>query len=226
MSPDLIQYLNQRFDVSSRPPKASAAPFVTISRETGCHSFRIATLLHQRLESLMPVKWNIVTKEIIKSAMRELELDQQQVASILRAQERSHFTEIMKAFEHSSYKSDERVREILKEFIQNLARKGYVIIVGRAGSIVTNKIKSGLHLRLIAPLNWRIQSIMAKKNMNRIQARKYILESDEARMKLMQDFFKKQPASSHWDITVDNSRLSDEEIVEILITVLRKRNMI
>ena len=224
MVPDLYNYLNSRLRSGSIKPSEVLLPFITISRETGCYSYRLAETLQKRIDDLSKIQWQILTKEFIVQALEELQLDKQQVAAIMRADERSHITEILKAFHTKPYRSDKTVREILKQFIQDQAQDGNVIIVGRAGAIITDHLETGLHIRLKAPLEWRIQSIMEQKKMHRRAARKYVEESDEQRAKLIYDFSQRQPAEIQWDLIVDNSRIAVDEIAEMVVNLLQKRN--
>ena len=53
------------------------------------------------------------------------------------------------------------------ETVLQLARMGKIIIVGRGGNIITLKLKNVFHVRLIAPLENRIEYIMGAQKMNR-----------------------------------------------------------
>lgn len=226
MDENLIQYLNRRFSLASVEEGKCCPPFITISRETGCQSYKLANLLEKQLSNFAMHKWTIVTKEHIEAALLELHLDPHQVTSILDADERSHITEILKAFEAKPYRSDRRVRGILKQFIENLARNGHVIIIGRAGAMITKELTGGLHIRLVAPINWRIKSIQEQKALSSKAAREYVLASDERRAKLIGDFSKKRPLSTYWDLVINNEKITADEMAEMITTLLKQRNMI
>ena len=65
-------------------------PVVTISRECGCSAKRIATKLSKILtgynyqsETKTDVEWNWVSKDIIEIAAQELELEPEEIRSVL-----------------------------------------------------------------------------------------------------------------------------------------------
>lgn len=222
MNEPLVQYLNNRFCGNEVLKEKCCLPFITISRETGCQSFQLASSLQKELKKSGYHQWTIVTKEDIERALLDLKLDPQQVESILNADERFHVTEILKAFEAKPYKSDKRVRGVLKQFIGSLAQNGHFIIIGRAGAMITKSLPSGLHIRLVAPLEWRIKSIMQQKSLSRIAARKYIHASDERRIKLISDFCGKMSADNFWDVVINNSKFSVEEMTHMIMPLLKK----
>lgn len=222
---DIIQYLTKRHWAIDEPEEPASFPFVTISRETGCHSIPIAKKLKEKLKIISDNDWEIMSKEIVEEAAKNLKLDNLLVKGIFESEYRSHMMEILRAFDNKYYKSDNRIRKTMREMIENYARKGHIIIVGRAGAIITRNMPGGLHLRLIAPIDWRVKSIQEQLGLSRHAAIEYVNHSDEKRAKLLFDFSKKKICDLHFDMILNNESLSDDEIVEITYSLMKRRKM-
>lgn len=224
MSSVFIEYLRRMQMLADDEPAAEGhLPFITISRQTGCHSMPIARLVQQQLNARAKVKWQLVTKDILLEAARELHLNPVQVKGILTGEKRSQLSEILHSIEHHTYLSDSVVRKKLSEFIESAALRGHVIIVGRAGAIITARIPKGLHIRIVAPLEWRVNSIMNQRNLNRRQARQWIEETDARRHRLLEEFSGRPLGELMFDMVLNNESLSDEEIASMIAGIITKR---
>ncbi len=224
MALDIVEYLKERDKAAS--PQQLNQPFVTLSRETGCHSRIIGELLQKEILRITGVKWHIVSKETILDAAKGLQLNLQQVKQVLDAQNKGNIEEIILAFGEERYRSYQKVRSILKQIISEIAAEGHCIIVGRAGAYITSALQSGVHIRLTAPLPWRIKSISGQLSASPKIAAQYITKTDEKRMKLFRDFSGKELDNNLFDLIINNEKLEDAEAVEMIIHLLRIRQMI
>jgi len=73
--------------------------------------------------------------------------------------------------------------------IKKLVDWDNVVIVGRGGQILLRNIPHTLHLRVIAPLEFRIENIMKKKGFSKEEALKYISEKDRAAQEYLYRFY-------------------------------------
>ncbi|PKP53093.1 MAG: hypothetical protein CVT92_05850 [Bacteroidetes bacterium HGW-Bacteroidetes-1] len=225
MAIDLIQYLNQRKE-EEKSIKKSKLPFVTLSREAGCNSMNIVRELQFLIKNTSKVKWNIFNKEIVEKEAKLLDIDLMQVRRILDANRRGHLDEILRAFGSRYYKSDRSIRNTLRNLVSTFAQEGNVIIVGRAGAIITAGMSGGLHIRLVAPIEWRIKNIQRQKDLTEAQANEYVKTTDEQRSKLLYEFSKKQICEIHFDMVFNNASLTDIEIASMIFGLMKQRNMV
>ena len=70
-----------------------------------------------------------------------------------------------------------------------LAELGNAILIGRAGNIVTAKLPHVLHVRLVAPLDDRIERICRDDNKSPAEARRFCLEEEQARTRYLKTYF-------------------------------------
>ena len=90
--------------------------------------------------------------------------------------------------------------------IIHLAEAGYVIIIGRGANIITAKLPGGLHIRLIASLQNRINYISKCLNIDKGEAIKYIKKEDQRRKVFLQTYYNKNvedPTFYHAVINTD-----------------------
>ncbi len=73
--------------------------------------------------------------------------------------------------------------------LKKLAQKGKVIIIGRGGMVVLKDFPKALHVRLFAPLEWRIQRLVQIENIPPEKARQKIIAEDKRRAEYLRHFY-------------------------------------
>jgi len=227
MESEFIRYFEQRFSSSPPSKKVSGAPFVTISRETGCNSIAIAEKLVARLNAYAEQhKWRVFSKEILSAAAEKLQLHPNQLEYIFTEEKRSQLDEIMQAFSKKYYKSDKTVRKTICEIIHEVATEGHAVIVGRAGIAITKDLPNSLHCRLHAPLSWRVKNLAGQRQMSEKDTLAFIADTDGKREQLIYDFSGHHFRDINFDITLNNERLTDDEIAVLLFELMKLKHML
>ncbi len=221
---ELLKYFDSRFK-KSEPKKFKKHPFITISRETGCGAVDIAKLLIKELKS-RGEQWKYIDKDILFDSAKRLKLDQSKINYIFEAKTKTHADEILSALSNKYYKSDRAVRKTIADVVTHFAEEGRIILIGRAGAAITANMKKSTHVRLVAPIGWRIDSLMKRRKETHSDTEKYILDVDKKRQKLMTFFCKKKPQDICFDITINCAKFSRKQIVEIIINTLEQRKLI
>lgn len=84
--------------------------------------------------------------------------------------------------------------EVIRTVINNLAGRGKMVIVGRGGQgILKNKINV-LHVRIVAPIEFRVEQVMKEEGVSQEEALKIIQEKDKATSEYLQRFY-----NINWD---------------------------
>ncbi|GAB1452515.1 hypothetical protein MASR2M47_25710 [Draconibacterium sp.] len=206
--------------------KSVAGPVITISREVGCNGVKLSNLIVSKLNSKNPVKeWKVISKEVFYQSAKELKMHPDEVRKILHQTEKFTLDDILKAFSDKNYKTDATIRKTMKRVIRQIATEGYCIIVGRAGHIIAENIKDSLHIRLIAPLDYRINTIMHNNNLSREEAITFIEKVEKERLQFRRSIFKDDPSHEIFDITFNRAAFSDEEIIELIECAAKKNNL-
>ena len=112
----------------------------------------------------------------------------------------------------------------LAEVVRSLAAHGHSVIVGRGGYLVTHDLTAGVHVRLVAPHEWRVHKVAADRNLTVREAEKIVTEGQRRRDNFMRAFFVQDPLRPfHYDLIIDNSRFSLAQVAETIYATLTAR---
>ena len=110
--------------------------------------------------------------------------------------------------------------------IRSIAQKGFVIIVGRGGVAITHDCPGSLHVRLQAPLDWRIQEVANHYHVTKSVAHKMILDTDKKRTSLIEIFLGHELENSLVDIILNCKTLPKEVIVSTILHSMEQKELI
>ena len=230
MKIDLSKYLTQRYH-ESLSGQNFEGPVVTIAREYGCPSQKVASRLADNLNQIKStkakkIKWRWINKEILFEAARELKLDPAEIEYVFKYEKKNLFDDILSSQSSKYYKSDRKIRKTIAGVIRNIALEGNSIIVGRGGVAITRDIERSIHVKLEAPIEWRALRIAEKYCMKEKEARKLAIEIDKKRMEFREYFHGKGTDYTCFDVRYNCMTLSIEDIAESIISLLKARKFI
>lgn len=219
----LYEYFSDRIK-DTEPLVKEPGPVITISREYGCQAGVIAQKVLEQLNQIAIKKgnknpWKIVSKEILEKSAKALEMKKDDIEYVFNQESRSTIDEILSSFSSRFYKSDRHVKKTIRDVIRGIAAEGNVIIVGRSGFCITRDIPKSFHIRLVAPLKWRIEKISNKYNLTYERAQKEILEMDHKRKYFNNSIAGRNIEDFEYDLTINTSSLQVDEIVGIILKV-------
>jgi len=200
-------------------PIDQTGPVITISRLTGCDGREVAAALVAQLNlSHNTNKWKWIDKDIIYHAAHELKTDTNRVETYYQGMTMNDMSEMIMAFS-GSFVSDSSVKKAIKEVVLSIAREGHAVIIGRGGVAITRDMTNALHIRLVAPLYWRVENVMRKKGMIIEKAEEYVIETDEKRNKMIVSFLDKKPLSIDYlfDSTLNRSSFSIDQLSALIL---------
>jgi hypothetical protein len=139
-------------------------PYISVSRDFGCMANVIAQKLSAQLtqrnrQKGIKTEWKWINKVILEEAARALELSPSKIEYVFQSQKKTTMDEIVSAMSARYYKSDKQIRKTIIEVIRSIVKTGNVIIVGRGGVAFKNDNPTSLHIKLIAPIEWRVDRI-------------------------------------------------------------------
>lgn len=112
--------------------------------------------------------------------------------------------------------------QAVQDIIEMLAIEGNVVIVGRAGQAILQKDPDVLHLRVIAPLETRIQRIIKAHHVSPQAARAQIEDSDRFRAQYLKRFYNIQwDDPSLYHLVINTGNISLETSAEVVCSALR-----
>ena len=163
---------------------------VTISRQAGCGGVMIAEKLANYLQQHSPTHgptWTVFDRDLMHKVLADHNLPKH-LAKFL-PEDRISAIEDTLADIFGVRPTSQTVVQQTAETILKFAELGSVIVIGRAGNIVTAKLPRVLHVRLVAPLDDRIERICRDDNKSPSEARKFCLEEEQARARYVKTYF-------------------------------------
>lgn len=228
-----LKYMKERTGKpkGSGPELDRKGPVITISREHGCYASHLSRTLAEALtrknaQMGKEQPWRVLSKEIIEESAKELKLSPELTQNLTEYRGRSFFENIAYFFSDSFYPSDVKIRNTIARFILDAAEEGNVIIVGRAAEAHTKNIKNAYHVKLVAPLDWRVQQISNASGKSASVAKKECIDLDKRRQQFRNYFEKDRPDVDYFDAFFNSATMSEDEIVEMIVIAAETRNFI
>jgi len=218
MKIDLKEYLQNRdrFIEARNIP----GPVITISREYGCNGTLIAKKLTKQLNEHpngFQAPWKYISKEILRDSAKELKLSTVEVQEVLHPNAKNIVEELFSSFSTKSHTNETKIQQTIRDIINAYAQRGNVIILGQGGVSITKNIYRSLHVKLIAPLEWRIQQISHREGISSIEANEKITIMDRKRIQCIDQFMGMKTDHEIFDVILNTSTLNTHQIVgEIL----------
>ena len=115
------------------------------------------------------------------------------------------------------------VLQLTQEVIRRAATGGDAVIVGRGAGYVLLDRPEVLRVFLRANLDFRVEHIMATRDLDDGGARKYLRERDaNSREYIKQVYGHEWQDASHYDLVLDTGRLGHMRAVEVILAALPK----
>jgi len=206
-------------------------PVVTISRDYGCPAKRLAETLSSflnqiELQNYSKYRWQWISKEILDNSAKELNLKPNMVREVANKDEDGLVEDIVKSLSHKGYPGDIKIKKTIGQVIRSFAEQGHVIIVGRGGVSITRHIKNSLHIRIQAPLEWRINDVSKKQMISLSEARKKIQHIDAQRTLIREYFEGTKVDNNSFDIIFNYMTLDEEDIIAGIIRLMESKDLI
>ncbi|MBE9485546.1 MAG: cytidylate kinase-like family protein [Chloroflexi bacterium] len=191
-------------------------PCITISREFGCQAYPVAEALAKRLNARTAGDpWAVIGKEILDEVAK---LSGYTVEQIEKSQDTpSSLKAIFSMFLDKSLAEETKIFSHLRDVIIGFAKRGNCILVGRGAVLVSQELANCIHLRLVAPYEFRVQKIMSSRGLNQADAEKFISLHQQQRddfVKRFADCALDDPLFYH--LLINSSRLDVAGIAELV----------
>jgi len=226
----LLKYLNERMRKTMEAPKmrrSTPGPVITISREVGCNGLVLARKLAARLnQQATKAEWKVLSKEVFYKSAKELDIAPETIRKTLKKVDKYTFEEILNAFGNKRYKSNAKIIKTVRDVVYSLSEEGFNIIVGRASHIIAHDLKKALHLRLIAPMDYRVTNIMANNDLSKTKAIDFIQKVEQERQAFRKAMNEDEQRHDYFDLTINRASFSTEQIIELIIKAIDKKQLL
>jgi len=181
---------------------------ITISRQLGSLGTTLGRLIASRLN------YRLVQRELINQAARLVSSPDMALAAI----------DELGLLGLEPDESEQRAYlNAVQTVIEELSHEGNVVIVGRAGQAILHDHPNVLHLRVIAPLETRIQRIIDVHHISERAARAQVEDSDRFRSEYLKSFYHiRWDDSTLYHIIINTGKLDLETSAEVVCTAVHK----
>lgn len=185
-------------------------PYITVSREPGSGGTPIAKLVAEKLGFTLVDKQ--IVEEIAKSTKKRKE-----VIMAVDEKKRSAIDDIVHALLNEDYIDDLKYVSELVRLMLIYAHQGHCVLLGRGSNFIT-PFAHGLHVRITAPYQVRVQRAIDYEGYTRQQARKVIADVEKERKEFVTQYFNKNVTKDNaYDLTINTTSLDIEDSRDIII---------
>jgi len=204
-------------------PKATQ-PFITFSRQSGSGGTTLARVLARQLNKDAPreVFWQIFEGNLTDTMLKANHLP----ARIARFLPEGHISEVTASVGElvGLHPSLWDLVQKTNETIENLARAGHAILVGRGANFATASIPGGFHVRLVAPASHRARYMAELYGISEKEALAFNAKRDSARRRYVKDTFNANVDDpSVYDLTINTASLSFADAAKLIADHVRAR---
>jgi cytidylate kinase len=179
---------------------------ITISRQLGS----LGTTLGRRVSARLG--YHLVHRELINQAAQQAGAADMALAAI---------DELGLLGLEPNQKQQRAYLDAVQDVIEDLAARGDVIIVGRAGQVILQEHPNVLHLRVVAPVETRVRRIMDAHGVSHQAAKAQVDGSDRFRARYLKRFYYIQwDDPSLYHLVINTGGLSLETSAEVVCTVI------
>jgi hypothetical protein len=203
----------------------SAGPCITISRETGARADVISEIIVRLFSEYNinnPVPWTIFDKNLIEKVIQDHHLPQS-LGKIMEEEKYSAVKSLMIELLGGQPPIFNLIHKTTQTILQ-LAEIGNVIILDRGANIITSKLRNSFHVRMVAPLDYRIAHVQELYNFDRIKAIDFIKHEDIDRKDFVSTYFHKDVSDPLlYNLVINTSQHTDQVAAEIIVNAVLKK---
>jgi hypothetical protein len=213
---------NEQFKSRERRPgrgkdgNLSYGPYLLISREKGAGGNAVGRLVGKRLG------WQVFDNEIVDEIAKTANVRRRLIES-LDEHDRAMIENAVSQMLIPGDIGTSGYLALLKQIVLTLGYQGDVIIVGRGARYILPS-QFGLSVRMVAPIEARIQRIADQARLSLDAARAEVERVDRERVKLTRRQFGQNVADPlNHDLTINTAEMNIEAAAEVVLTALQRK---
>jgi cytidylate kinase len=191
---------------------------VTISRQAGCGALAVAEKLARYLQEHSPKNtrpWTVFDRNLMEKVLEDHDLPAR-LAQFLPEDRVSYLEDIL-ADLFQAYPPSQTVVRQTTETVLKLASLGNVILIGRGGNVITARLPNMFHVRLVAPLEDRIEYSRKSYDMTKAEARKFCRREDLGRKRYLKKYFHADiNDASQYHLIINTGLVSYDDAAKII----------
>ncbi|MDJ0848409.1 MAG: cytidylate kinase-like family protein [Myxococcota bacterium] len=186
----LLANLRERRGAVVEVARRGELPFVTISRQAGAGGRSLASAILAEFErhpgEPLLQGWSSFDQELCEMVATDPELNVS-LTELVTEEYRTPAEDYVSVLLGKSFQDE--IQKKISVSIRELALVGKAIVVGRGGVCITGDIGPGIHIRLVAPREVRVERMMESFAASEKEAGTWVDEQDRSRAKMMKSRF-------------------------------------
>lgn len=199
-------------------------PFLTISREVGAGGHTIAREVIRKLEDRFPQQemaqgWEVFDQKLCVMILQntKLKVSFESLVKEEYVSESRQFVMDLLSGRSTQYTMFKKTFGI----IRLLCRIGKVVIVGRGGANLTGDLPQGVHVRLVAGFDERVERMAKMLDLPVEKARVQVRDQDRNRSRLVKSYFNRDIADPHlYDAVYNTQTLDIASISDSIVSLI------
>ena len=221
----LTAHFRERRRAEKQQPRRGVLPFITISRETGAGGQSLARAILAEFERHPGEPtlqgWSSFDNELCEAIVSDPELNVS-LTELVTEDYRTKSEDFVSVLLGKSFQED--VQQKISVTLRELALVGKAILVGRGGSCITRDLAPGVHIRLVAPRDARVERMMKLFSISEEEAVRRVDQQDRSRAKMVKSRFKRDIDDPLlYDAIWNTDRVSMEVLARCVLEMVRER---
>ena len=201
--------LQRRVDRPGFYDELNVGPCLLVSRELGAGGSQIATKVAKRLG------WGHLDKDIIETLASQYGTPRV-VLDVVDEKHVGWFADLLNGWIEGNGFSQLSYVNRLGRLFNAVARRGEVVIVGRGAKFLLPK-SAGFSVRIIAPMEFRVEQIILRQGVTAREARGLIQRSDADRKAFIKRYFHRDVTDPHlYDLVVNIKHVTPDLAVQLI----------
>lgn len=225
ITPGIENRLRAWNEIARRKPieKKLSRPCITISREFGCQAYPLAEILHRRLNELAEGEdeWIVLDRLLLEKIAAESGFAKAELEYITRVN--PILQTLVMTFLGQKHADPFVVFTYIRKTVRYFARAGNSIIVGRGGVCLTQDLPNAFHVRLVAPLSFKLEIIMKNLGLTEEEARAHIEARQSERDEFTHHFTQIDLFNPYlYHLLINNEKSPLDHIADIIMELIGK----
>ncbi|MCH8988069.1 MAG: cytidylate kinase-like family protein [Chloroflexi bacterium] len=112
---------------------------------------------------------------------------------------------------------DKTFIEAMTKVVKDIHKQGNAVIIGRGANQILADAPQTLHVGLLAPLEVRVETLIAREHFEREEAEIHVVELERAREDFVQKFWKVHPnEASHYHMMLNMGKMTTKTAAEVI----------
>ena len=112
---------------------------------------------------------------------------------------------------------DKTFIEAMTKVVKDIHKQGNAVIIGRGANQILADAPQTLHVGLLAPLEVRVETLIAREHFEREEAEIHVVELERAREDFVQKFWKVHPnEASHYHMMLNMGKMTPKTAAEVI----------